>query len=273
MFLLTARCAVAPATLDDVLGPAVLDALGNPRVMALIDERIGEDTPFISTAEGEVLKVFEKAGYLLVDPGQAKLLKDIDYEALRQSGSPEQLRDLARTFKADVLISGKAYAIRQSGGKKAGVTLHGVKGTVQLRAVLSNSAYMLGSEAVEANDVGTTVEQGAIRAFQKSAPQAAKSLIYKTAYALISGSTGGIPGRTVSVKVAEIDFRNARALQDTLKGTDGVSGVYQRGYRQKVLEIDIVSEKTAEELADLLADNEIDIEDITSSTVEGRFLK
>jgi len=86
----------------------------------------------------------------------------------------------------------------------------------------------------------------------------------------VSGSAGGIPGRTVNVKIMDIDFRSARAIKDFLDGVDGVTGTYQRSYRSRTLELDVTSDKTAEDVADLLSDQGIDIEDITSATVEGR---
>ena len=94
---LSAVCDVAEAALDGVLGPAVIDALGNPRIMVLLDERIGDKPSFLSTAESEVLRVFEKAGYLLVDATQAGTLKDIDLAAARSADDPEKLREIAIT--------------------------------------------------------------------------------------------------------------------------------------------------------------------------------
>ncbi|MDR1873862.1 MAG: flagellar assembly protein T N-terminal domain-containing protein [Synergistaceae bacterium] len=267
---ISALCKVSFTALDGVLGPVVLDALGNPRVMVLIDERVGNNRVFLSTTEGEVLRVFEKAGYLLVDPSQADVLKEIDLDAARQSSDPEFLREVARTFNADVLISGKADAKSYTSQKKYGQLLYGVRSTVQLKSVLTNSAYMLGSEMVEQKKEALTEEDGAIRGLQPAASIAAKSIVHKIAYAMISGSAGGIPGRTVKIRVAEISFRDATNLKNALQGIDGVTGVYQRQYRDRKLELDIVSDKTAEDIAMTLSDHGIDIEDVNSAVVEGR---
>jgi hypothetical protein len=267
---ITAICKVSFAALDGVLGPAVLDALGNPRVMVLIDERIDDTQSFLSTTEGEVLRVFEKAGYYLVDPGQSELLKDINLNEAKRAGDPEQMRDIARTFRADVLVFGKAYASAFTKQKISGVNIIGGRSTVQLRAVLSNSAQMLGSDTIEEKTICLNKEDGAIKGFKIAASIAGKSLVHKIAYSLVSGSAGGIPGRTVNVKITNIAFKTAREIKDFLDGTDGVTGTYQRSYRSKVLELDVTSDKTAEDLADLLSDYGIDIEDITSATVEGR---
>lgn len=266
---LSAKCGVAEAALDGVLGPVAIDALGNPRIMVLLDERIGDKSSFLSTAESEALRVFEKAGYLIVDPTQAGNLKDIDLAAVRQSGDPEKLREIARDFQADVLIYGKAYASAFADQKISGVRVFGVRSTVQLKAVLASSAYQLGSDTFEEKTKGVSVEDGAIKGLKPGAAKASKSLVNKIAYALISGSAGGIPGRTVKVKLNSVSFKEAQALKETLSGLEGVTGVYQRLFRDKNLELDIVSEKTAEDVATILSDQGYEIDDVTAASVEG----
>ncbi|MDI9369829.1 MAG: hypothetical protein GX181_04065 [Synergistaceae bacterium] len=266
---ITAICHVARVALDGVLGPAVLDALGNPRVMVLLDERIEDKPSFLSTAESEVMRVFEKAGYLLVDSTQAVLLKNIDLGAAIASGDPEFFRQLARDFQADVLIYGKAYASSFANQMISGVRIYGVRSTVQLKAVLANTAYQLGSDAVEEKTKGVSVEDGAIKGLQPAAGKASKSIVHKIAYALVSGSAGGIPGRTVKVKISNLTFRDAKALKESLQDIDGVTGVYQRLFRERRLELDVVSEFTSEEIASILSDFGYDIEDLSSATVEG----
>lgn len=267
---LSAVCDVAEAALDGVLGPAVIDALGNPRIMVLLDERIGDKPSFLSTAESEVLRVFEKAGYLLVDPTQAGTLKDIDLAAARSANDPEKLREIARDFQADVLIYGKAYASAYADQKISGVRIYGVRSTVQLKAVLSASAYQLGSDTYEEKQKGTSLEDGAVKGLKPGASRAGKSLVNKIAYALISGSAGGIPGRTVKIKLIGVAFKEAKALKEELSGIEGVTGVYQRQFRKGELELDVVSDKTAEDLASILSDRGCEIDGVSGSLVEGR---
>lgn len=267
---LSVRCDVAEAALDGVLGPVVIDALGNPRIMVLLDERIGDKPSFLSTAESEVLRVFEKAGYLLVDPTQAGTLKDIDLAAARSEGNPERLREIARDFQADVLIYGKAYASAYADQKISGVRIYGVRSTVQLRAVLASSAYQLGSDTYEEKQKGTSVEDGAVKGLKPGASRAGKSLVNKIAYALVSGTAGGIPGRTIKLKLAGVTFKEAKALKESLSGLEGVTGVYQRQFRKGELELDVVSDKTAEDLAGILSDGGYEIDGVSGALVEGR---
>ena len=82
--------------------------LGNPRIMVLVDEVVEGERQFLSTSEGEVLRAFQKAGYLIVDAGQAGVIKEGSLEAAKVSGDPAKLQEVARSFQADVLIHGKA---------------------------------------------------------------------------------------------------------------------------------------------------------------------
>ncbi|GHV54450.1 hypothetical protein FACS1894216_14480 [Synergistales bacterium] len=264
---IVAKCKVSATALDGVLGPAVLDTLGNPRVMILIDERINDKTPFISTTESEVQRIFEKAGYLLVDLSQAGALVNLDQA--RRMQDPQELAEVARTLKADVIITGRAYASAYGSAKVNGVTLYGVRASIQLKSVVTKTAYQLGSEAVEKKiSDALNVEDGAIKGFQKAAPEAARSIVYKVAYSLVSNSLGG---RTVNIKISNITFKKAQAIEEALGELAGKSGsVHQREFKDGVLEIDVVSEKTTQGVASFLSDNGVEVEGVTASTVNGR---
>jgi hypothetical protein len=271
---ISATCKVAVAALDGVLGPVVIDMLGNPRVLILIDERIDNIPVFLSTTEGEVLKVFERAGYQLINAQQDQSLKGIDLDAARHSQDPALLRDIARTCRAEILVSGRAYSSGFARQKIEGINMVGGRSTVQLQTALTDSAYMVGSDTIESKTIGLTQEDVAIKGFQQAAPSAARSVVHKIAYQMIGGTSLG--GRTVNVKIADMPFRDARNLESALRDTDGVKEVYRRGYGKtnlggNTLELDIVSDKTADEIADLLLDMGVDIERLGgTSSIEGR---
>jgi hypothetical protein len=279
MFYISALCQVSYAALDGVLGPAVIDALGNPRIMILIDERVegreeksNEDrNEWISATENEALRVFEKAGYLIVDRDQARALVNLDPTVA--FNDPSQLMDAARTLKADIIVLGKAYATYQP-GKREGITLYRVKSTVQLKAVLTQTAYQLGSKVVE-RETGKkptlSVKEGADRCFTEAASIASKEIVHKIAYSLVSGSAGGIPGATVNIKIADISFKEVEILEEALRELAGKSGgVYEREYKDNVLQVDVVSEKTARAVASFLSENGISIEGVTAQTINGK---
>ncbi|MDR1376336.1 MAG: hypothetical protein LBJ22_02400, partial [Synergistaceae bacterium] len=100
---------------------------------------------------------------------------------------------------------------------------------------------------------------------------ASKEIVHKIAYSLVSGSAGGVPGITINVKIAGISFREAEALEGALRELAGKSGgVYEREYRDNVLQVDVVSEKTARAVASFLSENGISVESVTAQTISGR---
>jgi len=273
IYYIEADCKVSAAALDGVLGPVVIDMLGNPRVMVLVDESIEGERPFLSTVEGEVLKVFEKAGYLLVDPGQSGSLDQKELDLARETGDVKKLQELARSFRADVLIYGKAQGVSFTQQKIEGVTLFGVRSQVQLKAVISQTGYVLGTEMIEKKDKGTSPQDGAVKAFQAASPPAAKSLVHKVAYTLVSGQAGSISGRTIKVVIENVTFAKLRKIKQDIEGANGVTAVYQRSFASQKAELDVVAEKTAEELAEDLEKMGIEITSLSSSTVEGKSIK
>lgn len=270
VYHIQADCVISSKALDGVLGPAVIDMLGNPRVMVLVDESIGGERPFLSTVEGEVLDVFEKAGYLLVDPGQAEQLSQMEIDAARETGDVQKLQELARHFQADVLIYGKAQGVPFTRQEIEGVSLYGVRSQVQLKAVISQTGYVLGTERIEAKDKGTSVQDGAVKAFQAATGKAAADLVNKVAYALVSGQTGGIPGRTFKVFIEGVDFAALRQIKESLENTSGVTAVYQRNFSNGKAELDVVAEKSAEDLAVDLSGLGMEITSMSANAIEGK---
>ncbi len=267
---LTAQCTVSSKALDDVLGPAVIDALGNPRIMVLIDEVVDGERQFLSTAESEVLKAFQKAGYMLVDPGQAGAIRKGEIEAAKISGDTATLQELARSFQSDVLIHGKAQANTATKNKVAGTMLYAVNSQLQLKAIITQTAHVIGADGSELRVQGTSPGDAALKAFQKLTPKMAGSLLHTVAYALASGSSGGIPGRSFKVTVSDLSFSEARSLRDSLGEVKGVNGVYQRAYANRTLELDVSAETSAEEIAIALEALGVEITRITAGTVDGR---
>ena len=268
MYHMTAECSVSETKLDLTLGPAVIDALGNPRIMIMLEQ---------GTARSAVQKVFEKSGFAIINPSQAQILQDIDLEAARATGNYSAVRDAARNFRADVIIVGSAGSSLSSKQRILGQTLYAVASSVRLEAVLTDTAQTVGSEEFSwrprrAAECSLSFGEGSARGLSSCASRAAESIVHKVAYALTgSGGAGALGGMTVKVIIRNIDFNSARALKNQLGIIHGVSGVYQRRYvNGSELELDIVSDKTADVIAGILADMNYEITDMSKSVVEGR---
>lgn len=268
MFTVEARAVVSAAALDGVLGPVALDMLGNPRVMVILDERVEDKQPFLFTSEGEVERAFQNSGLYIVNKDQADKLADIDLNEARYRQNDEEMLRIARNFQADILVSGKAYAGSFVSVKAGGHTVYSGRASIQLKAVLTNTAQQIGFDAFEADQKitrGTTVEDAAIKGFQKCAPEAAKKMINAVAYMMF----GSLGAPTYSVKISGIPFGNVDALKKSLEGLDEVKSVYQRAFDNGQLELDVISEMDSNALGTWLEKNGVTVSRATTQTVEG----
>ncbi|MDR1944355.1 MAG: hypothetical protein LBQ19_05985 [Synergistaceae bacterium] len=279
---LEAVCKVAVSALDGVLGPAVIEELGNPRIMILVEEAVYDDADkkikesvkgnagiSLSRVEAEALRLFEKAGYRLVDSDQARALTSIDPNAAYDN--PAMIMDVARTQNADIIILGKAEGIPFAKQKISGITMYGVKSTVQLKAVLTETAYLVSSMTIEratGEKPALTVEEGATRCFKEATSIASKELVNKIAYALATEAV------TTSIKISDLSFKDVTALMKSFGELAGKSGtVSQRGFKNGVLAVDMISQRTAMGVAEYLDECGIEIDSIGAHTVSGKKTK
>ncbi|MDR1965384.1 MAG: hypothetical protein LBQ36_01625 [Synergistaceae bacterium] len=277
MFRLEAVCKVAVAALDGVLGPVVIEELGNPRIMIIVQEAIYEDADkqikesvkgdagmSFSRVEAEASPLFEKAGFHMVDYDQAAVLTMIDgaYD------NPGMVMDLARTQNADIIILGKAEGIPFAKQKISGITMYGVKGTVQLKAVLTETATLVSSITLEqatGKKPAPTVEEGAVRCFKEAASIASKQLVNKIAYALATERV------TTNIKISDLSFKEVTAIMKSLNELAGRSGtVTQRGFKDGVLVADMISRRTAMGVAEYLEECGIEVVSFGAHTVGGK---
>jgi hypothetical protein len=266
---LKGRCEVEETALDGVLGPAVIDALGNPRVVVLVDEMIGDDRPFLSAAEGEVESAFQRAGYLMLDKGQLDAIASKRVEAARIAGDEAELAELARDFDADVLIFGKGQSSSFTAQKISGQTIYGVRTLLKLKAVIAQTGQSLAVEVPEVRSKGFSERDGAVKGLKEAAENASSSLVNEVAYALTGGGNG-VPGRSVRVSVDGMDFGSIRELEAALRESPGVVGVYRRSFRSGRLELDVTVDGTAEDVAVILDGRGLEVVDLTAATVGAR---
>ena len=240
---ITGSCSVGEKAFDGVLGPEVIAMLGNPRVMIIVDEESGKNA---SVVESELLRLFEKAGYLIVDREQAQTLLALDPK--KAFNDPETLAKAAKTIKADIIIvahaeSGAAHTQRY------GIHMYKPSGTVKIKAVLTKTAYQITSSTISR---GTSKWQGSASAtglLKAGVKQAAEEIIYKIAYRMASAGSvlGGI---TVNIKLAGASFEDIENFTEYLKKT---GKVFERSYSPEMTEIDLVSSENARSVASMIS--------------------
>lgn len=267
MYHIEAYCSVVEVILDERLGPAVIDALGNPRILIWIDN---------PTVKHEVQKIFENAGFMIINPEHAARLQNIDEEFARGVNDPVKLRDAARNFRADVIITGESNSSTVLKQKLWGHTLYKVASSVRLEAFLADTAQTIGSEnfswaPAKQKDGSLSFGEGSAKGLTFCAKKAANSIVNKVAYGLTAGHEGNRTGHVVKVIITDIDFGSARKLQDRLGSVPTVSSVNRRSYRNgSELELDVTFKGSADDLANAIFDMGIDITGTSAAQIEGR---
>ncbi len=267
---ITGTCSVSEKSFDGILGPEVISMLGNPRVMIVVDQPAADDdkkkkAPAISPVETELMSLFEKAGYLIVDMDQARTLLALDKS--NAYNDTEKLIGAAKTLRADVIVVAKTTSGSSS------TTVHGVKmyrssGSVQLKAVQTQTAYQIGT-ASSSGSTGWGGSPSGGKIVSNGIRKATEEIIYKIAYRMASAGSA-LGGITVNVKIANASFRNVETIEEQLRNWLGSAGeIFERAYDNNTLEIDVVSPKTARNVASFLSDF-ADIESLTAQTISAK---
>lgn len=266
MLHVTAECGVAEKALDGVLGPAVIDALGNPRILIMIDN---------PTVQSVVRQVFEKAGYMIINRERAEKLQEIDADYARAMNDPAKLREVAKDAHAEVLVMGSGSARQLMVQSIYGQKIYKVASSVRLEAVLADTSESIGFfdaswQPSSYKQASFSYSEGAGRGLNYCANKVANEMVNKIAYALTSGKAGSIPGRTVNVLFTNMDFGAFRTTKDKLLSTSGINSVEQRKFANGELQADIVLDKTTEDLAGILFDMGYEITGMSGSFIEAR---
>ena len=267
MYHIEAMCSVVEVILEERLPSVVLDALGNPRVLIMIDN---------PTVKNEVQKIFEQKGFMIINPEHAARLQNIDENFARDVNDPVKLRDAARNFRADVIITGTSGSTTVLKQKLWGHTLYKVASNVRLEAFLADTAQTIGSEnfswaPAKQKDGSLSFAEGSARGLVYCASKAANSIVNKVIYGLTSGAKSQGTGHVVKIIVNNINFGVARDLKDRLGGLPTVSSVNQRAYRNgQELEVDVTLKGSVDDLANALYDMGIDITGMSAAQIEGK---
>ena len=264
MMHVVASCGVAKKAVDGGLGPAVIDALGNPRILILIDN---------PTVQGIVRQVFERAGYMIINRERAAQLQEIEADYARATNDPARWREVAKDMHAEVLIMGSGGSRQLMVQSIYGQKIYKVASSVRLEAVLADTSESIGFfdaswQPSSYSQASFSFSEGSGKGLTYCANKVATEMVNKIAYALTAGRAGSIPGRTVNIHIVNMNFGAFRELKDKLLSIPGINSVEQRKFSNGELNADVVLDKNTEELAGILYDLGYEVTGMTGSTIE-----
>ncbi|MDL2342878.1 flagellar assembly protein T N-terminal domain-containing protein [Deinococcus sp. MIMF12] len=247
LYTVTVRVVVARPSLEQEL-KVFLAQKGDPRIIVAIPEEILRRVVPDPAAETEVQRALIAAGYRVVD------LKQTELNALRDvlrggSLSSQALGDLATRFKADLLITGEAFA------EEYGTVLsqRAYTSRLELKIVDLATGQIIFSDAFTGTGTAPTDAVAGKAALQNVAKTAVPALP-GALLGWLSGS-GKAAGRTFSVRLVGVP--SFRALNDTLaslRATAGVSAALNRHFDAAGAQVEVEYSGSPEDLAGLLED-------------------
>ncbi|MBR1486504.1 MAG: hypothetical protein IJ597_04540 [Synergistaceae bacterium] len=267
-FHVSGTCKIDEKALEKLIFPDVIKILGNPRIMLIFDEKVGGKAQTSGVAQKETKRLLEKAGYAIVTPEQARPVISADVSKI--VNDPTKLYDVARTLRADAIIIGNASAAAFATKKYLGATFYGVSGSVQLKVIITQNSMEFSSQKFSAstgrNPAGSLGE-GASRCLTPSASKAVDQILYKVAYSIAS-SGANTSESTINIKIANILFNDVEKIEKQLRELAGANGeMFERAYKDNVLEIVFTSNKKAREVASFLSERGFTVKALTNWSI------
>ncbi|MCX6641292.1 MAG: hypothetical protein NTW14_12585 [bacterium] len=236
---------------DQAAVDILLEMVGRPRLMFLIDEQISfdwyrRDSGLVETV---LMQTFFEKNFNIVDREQIAQIRNKDLARQAATGDAEAVQNLGRMFKAECIIVGNASAARNSGG----YGMASVRADINVKAIRVDTGELLGVVHESATKAQTTEEAATRDAFEQVSKKVANVVISH-----IIRKWGGESANTtpVFIQITSIDFLQAANFETWLKdNVTGVKRVNSRPFEGNVAELEVAYEGTANDLAKAIAVN------------------
>lgn len=225
----------------------IIDLMGNPRFLVLVDEKNLDTAPPYSVLETELTECMVKCGFHCVDAEQIKQNRRAE-ELMEHAwkGNSDVVGKLARNMGADVVITGKVYTrelpvpeiLYESG-------MVPCKAYASVKAIIAETGKIIDINNTEKVYTSITGWDAGIKAIKLCGKDLAQELVWDIPLYLGPSQT-----RTVELEINNIGYSEYLALKNKLCALRGVVHVFQREWQTgKPAVFDIKTICTAEELA------------------------
>ncbi|MFW5839566.1 MAG: hypothetical protein ACOCZE_03210 [Planctomycetota bacterium] len=269
-----AKAVVSVQGIKDLWGTVtmLLKDRGRPKIMVFIQERIAGQVQPSSTVQTRIEQQLLKSGFQLVDRNQIKAIDEKDLAVAISESDPAKAQAIAQRFGAQLFITGLANAA--SGGVKNlyGTEMYTYEAEANIRCYRSDTGQLLSSTP-------GTATRGVQRVWRSAAKQAldlqAQQITPKVVDDILRFWQDALEGRgEVQLKISNIGFKEYLDLKKALNTLRGVKDVRNANYSNKIAELSIETDLTAEALAEKIVteiDSKIEIEGLTQNVIKGKY--
>lgn len=232
----------------------ILERKNKPRMMVIIDEKIGSAesgySPNLSESETVIIQKFTEKGFNFVD--QATVKKNIKRNMALQAiaGDDSAAAAIGLEYGAEAVIIGNAVA-KLAGKGIAGTEMKSIHASVTARAVKADTGEILATASEKGATAHLDETAGGALAIKKASEKIASNLIDQ----IITKWSGEVGGQTtVQLVITGIDFVGLNKFKTIIQSqVRGVLKLNQRSFTAGVAVIDIETRTNAQSMAEELA--------------------
>jgi hypothetical protein len=249
----------------------MLKQVGRPKIMVLIDEKIGITRQESSTVQTRIENLLLKSGFLLVDREQLKAIDAKDLAAAAAEDSPARIQAIAKRFGAQLFITGTANSTAGQAKTVGGVSLHPYQADANIRCYRTDTAQLLASiPGSPTRGVDRVARSAAVKSLDLLAQQVAPVVTSN----ILTFWQDALAGRgEVQLHVEGVNFKQYVALKKALSKvkqvTDEPVAKFSNGVAEMSLQSDVNAEKLAEKLLEVLP--ELDITDVSQNVIKAGY--
>jgi len=232
----------------------LIERKGKPRMMVIIDEKIGGAesgySANLSESETVIIQKFTEKGFNFVDEATVKknMKRNMALQAI--GGDDNAAASIGLEYGAEVVIIGSAVA-KLAGKGIAGTEMKSIHASITVRAVRADTGEIISSASEKGATAHLDETAGGALAIKKAGEKLASSLIDQI-IAKWSGEVGG--QTTVQLTVSGIDFVSLNKFKTIIQSqVRGVLKLNQRSFTAGVAVIDVETKTNAQSMAEELA--------------------
>jgi hypothetical protein len=251
---------------DDLTAMKILiEAVGNPRIILLIDED-GQETIRHSYAAEQITKIFTKNGFYYVDPFSTGNLTEKEILNAFEKGNFIGLD--SDKLKADILMIGKGRVENITKVEMSG--LIGCIANLDIKVIRMETGKIVTEQSTRTNGVGANRESAYKNAFSKAGEDISNLLIDEITN--VWGSSL-LNGRDINLEVSVDDYTILKDFKKRVSHLFGVKHISQKYFKDGKALFLLKFTGSAQTLADIISttyflDIEVAITEISSDIVK-----
>ncbi|MCR4401167.1 MAG: hypothetical protein NUW12_00055 [Firmicutes bacterium] len=252
----------------------LIDMMGNPTIMVLVDEKNLNSPLATSIAETKLIERLSAVRYHLVDRRQVEAIKASDMAKRAMQGDIEAAVTLGERFAADIVVFGDVNSKFLTSTRSGNFTFQSCMAFGTFRAVLTQTGQIIWAETPQATKAQLSADAAGLEAIAAVANDVASRLIWELPKRAGGGVSGGT--RTIQLTVSGCSYTQANQIIQALKETRDTTAVYRRTFENNIAVIDIQTTGNVDDLAAALesfASPKVEIVMVTRDKIEVRVIR